>query len=814
MFILLLMLGASLFSVPVFAWYGPPYDGAVGTEDGHFEMFGPRVDSLLIKMYPSAETEWEALKAGEIDITDFTLTKTYYDELISGAYPDIAVADGGGELNMWVLDINNNDTLDYWWGTGDEPNPFGDETLIRLPAEHPYLPEADVTRGSQARLALAHLLDREAIINTAGVMCNPMHTHIPESPVFRIGGWINDAAQKYPFNPQLASTILTMAGFADTDSDGWFNDPRTGANIVLRFYTRLDAFRKTLGDWIEARLEGNPGGSVPNLRDYGPGIMVERYERFFIEQPPLTFFNLYTGSWSLSREPTHFYYLYNSKFYWPDPSTAPNYFNVHDREIDRLSELIVFAPDVPTAKQAVLDIQTRMNEPDAVFNIPVANAIERKAFKKTYETTGAYWRGLINSAGHGINTGAAPEVDSFLNAHPEGMETGGTIKYGWMYNTMPTSLNPFQYAWFWDAEALFRIYQTLLATNPYDPVGGGPGVTPPGDLPWMAWSWEIGTWIDGEGNIKDKYTFYLRNDVYFHDGTKMTAEDVWYTIKLGFYQAEDHPEYGWTALPPTFWSNIMDIDITKPDEEVMPDGPLGYTIVLYYKVKDIWSFWRAGTGIPIVPKEKWWDKFYPNPTGSDGFAPDPQLIGTGPFKIFPGKVDGSDPDHYTPGSHIKLDKNPTFFRSYQPPAPPKAMFTATPETAKVGEPVKFDASSSLPGWNGTHEMPITEYRWDFGDGNKTTTSTPIVYHSFQDSGIYNVTLTVYAPGATPETNSTTHKISIYRISIPVGGYSFPIEVHTAEKPLTLYVALVAILTVVSTVIIRKMSGETKPKRKA
>jgi PKD repeat protein len=140
------------------------------------------------------------------------------------------------------------------------------------------------------------------------------------------------------------------------------------------------------------------------------------------------------------------------------------------------------------------------------------------------------------------------------------------------------------------------------------------------------------------------------------------------------------------------------------------------------------------------------------------------------------------------------------------PRCPKAEFTVTPETAKVGEVVKFDGSNSQSGWNGTHNMPITEYRWDFGDGNRTTTSTPIVYHRFSSSGIYYVTLTVYAPGATPETDSTTHKVTV--ITIPVGGYSIPIQVHTKAEPVLPYIALMAILTAILT----KLRPKTKRKR--
>ena len=138
-----------------------------------------------------------------------------------------------------------------------------------------------------------------------------------------------------------------------------------------------------------------------------------------------------------------------------------------------------------------------------------------------------------------------------------------------------------------------------------------------------------------------------------------------------------------------------------------------------------------------------------------------------------------------------------------PPHGPTAEFTATPETAKIGESVKFDASSSQSGWNGTHERPVIEYRWDFGDGNEKTTFIPTIDHSFTGSGNYYITLTVYASGATPETGTATHKVTV--ISAPVGGYSIPLNRHTTAKPLMSYFLVVAILaSIFITVRRRKM----------
>jgi len=150
-----------------------------------------------------------------------------------------------------------------------------------------------------------------------------------------------------------------------------------------------------------------------------------------------------------------------------------------------------------------------------------------------------------------------------------------------------------------------------------------------------------------------------------------------------------------------------------------------------------------------------------------------------------------------------------------PPYGPTAKLTVSPETVVVDKSVRLDASASQPGYNGTHTMPISEYRWDFGDGNKTTTITPIVYHSFHNPGMYYVTLTVYAPGASPETDSTSGRVLV--ISIPVGGYSvsigvFVVDRRSSQNPLMSYLAVTALLALGFTVIKRKAVRKKYPHR--
>ena len=139
------------------------------------------------------------------------------------------------------------------------------------------------------------------------------------------------------------------------------------------------------------------------------------------------------------------------------------------------------------------------------------------------------------------------------------------------------------------------------------------------------------------------------------------------------------------------------------------------------------------------------------------------------------------------------------------PHSPKAEFTVFPETANIGELVKFDATTSQQGWNGTNQMPITKYSWDFGDGNKTDTTTPTIYHAFSSSGIYYPTLTVYASGGTPETDSITHRVVV--MSVPVGGYSISLTQRNTSMASSVYLALLIMLSAVFTTVRRKTRRE-------
>ncbi|MEM2971066.1 MAG: PKD domain-containing protein [Candidatus Bathyarchaeia archaeon] len=81
---------------------------------------------------------------------------------------------------------------------------------------------------------------------------------------------------------------------------------------------------------------------------------------------------------------------------------------------------------------------------------------------------------------------------------------------------------------------------------------------------------------------------------------------------------------------------------------------------------------------------------------------------------------------------------------------PTASFTFSPQEPLVDETVVFDASASTPD-GGT----IISYTWDFGDGNVTTVSEPVITHAYAYYGTYTVTLNVTDSEGKWDTDSQT-----------------------------------------------------------
>jgi parallel beta-helix repeat protein len=123
---------------------------------------------------------------------------------------------------------------------------------------------------------------------------------------------------------------------------------------------------------------------------------------------------------------------------------------------------------------------------------------------------------------------------------------------------------------------------------------------------------------------------------------------------------------------------------------------------------------------------------YQNETGSDG-------IGDTPYTYWPDRYPLINPI----GS----------------PQPPIAIFTYTPEHPLKDKTVMFNATAS-----DDRDGFITSYKWDFGDGNITTTTDPIITHIYTATGTYQVNLTITDNDGL--SHSTTKPITAIEDSTP------------------------------------------------
>nr|QNO54849.1 hypothetical protein PAHOCELH_00010 [Methanosarcinales archaeon ANME-1 ERB7] len=100
--------------------------------------------------------------------------------------------------------------------------------------------------------------------------------------------------------------------------------------------------------------------------------------------------------------------------------------------------------------------------------------------------------------------------------------------------------------------------------------------------------------------------------------------------------------------------------------------------------------------------------------------------------------------------------------------PPIAYFTYTPVNPVVNEAIKFNASNSAD-----QDGTIVKYEWNFGDENITSTTEPIITHSYALARNYIVNLTV-----TDDRNSESYT----SITIPVRlNLSYPINMYAVEE---------------------------------
>ncbi|AEV83413.1 peptide ABC transporter [Actinoplanes sp. SE50] len=185
--------------------------------------------------------------------------------------------------------------------------------------------------------------------------------------------------------------------------------------------------------------------------------------------------------------------------------------------------------------------------------------------------------------------------------------SGGALT--WAVETEPITFNPHQYA---QAKARLLVWNSFEALLTHDDKGGY--------LPWLATGYEVSP--DGR-----TYTFKLRTDASFSDGTKFDAA----AVKANIDQ----------LLTPGYAPGVAAVQLRNLDKVEVKDPA---TVVFQLKRPDvlILDFVSSPQGAQISPQSL--------KAAKNLKAGGPELAGTGPFVL----------DRYTPGQEVHFTKNPNY----------------------------------------------------------------------------------------------------------------------------------------------------------
>ena len=558
---------------PAFAWF---YPGPTPTDDRMHNQYGPMTPNILITPFGTQEAEYLAYKACDIDFMDWALLASQVDELNTldpnmETYARAFFVDRG--MREFDLNLKRFPTDDIWF-----------------------------------RKALAHMFDKDDFIATqlAGLAIKM------DSPLAWSAGWYNPyCTDLYPYSLQTAVDILKGHGYADWDNDTIVEYSPDGGTTVeeftIIFYARQDdPDRSAMGQILANAMEVDIGtmdwSPYPNATidvDLRIAPKTECFQKVMIEFD----YHIYTGGWGFGRDPDLLYFLYHSDYAQAFPYT-PNYPGYQSPAFDAECDAMLTAPDIPTAKTAVFNMQQILM--DDVGVIPVF----------TYASYGGYktgWQKVVNAEGTGPWSWF-----TFLNTYKEGDDT---IDWGFMNDV--EELNPIHSEWVWDWNILGLIYDALINVDPYDMSR---------DKPWLAESWTLGNWTYN-GETCTYIEFKLREDVYWHDippkpdrttpGGKPLLPDGAFDVPVtaadvvaSIYIVRDIADA---------WNNALVSDVVYA-EEVDP-----YTVRVYYGLyMPLWAMHWVG-GLPIVPKHVWEPVFLEGTTREFDPVAQECLAGCGPW---------------------------------------------------------------------------------------------------------------------------------------------------------------------------------------
>ncbi len=602
-----------------------------------YEPVGAWIDGIIVPQFLVNPTnEWNALKAGDIDLYDWPLRPAQ------------------------IADFNSNICVPNPTGVTIAPCTTAGQAPIQtqiqlLPVNDFGKFEIDLQNAAfptnilSFRQAVAYATDKESfitsVLNGLGApnyspigcpaLCGPgadgkFNSPLPNPDDLWVDPKLNEigltctsfAGNPLPYgcgNPNrfaIANSLLDAAGFSIgvngfrvdnaagcasrliPSATGLITVSNCGKELQPFFWVRHDdPNREQLGFQIQTALQTqlkidmDLGGFAKYTGDVQNFFDVNRRVLFTPVFGEFNF-NLYTGGWFLGRDPTYVDDLYDSKFI---RSFLTNYPNYADPIFDNFARGLRAATSIPGAISLAYAAEGEFNATLPIVDVWTSTAPHAvRIVHKDGDAllNGLKWEGFQNQLGVGPDNGF-----SWGNMHLVGAPLHNSahpvfLKWGWKTDLLDRP-NPIDSSFVWDFFALGLTHDSLNALATDDALFTG-------DLPWMASLPVIrvvnpgGAFPNGSICTPDApaaqcsvLSYQLRTDITFAaslDGKipalPVTPDDIRFTILMGRDST--------TSFLTPGYIHVSDVVVT---------GPLSFDV--YEKNAAIWDRHDIGGTTPV-----------------------------------------------------------------------------------------------------------------------------------------------------------------------------------------------------------------------
>lgn len=607
-------------------------DGSMADPD----TWGPRLDTLWGRYIESPSAQQPALEAGEVDVWPDIRDPVRLRQLEDRGFTVISTPEA---FLYYHIDCNLRDQI----GNGSHTpcsggtwsklwrGPEGDNASDRASTYYEYYGSpmmGYVPLDDKAfRQALALCIPKDEIVAVVygGISAAPIDSLVPEAQ----RAWYKSPTPSWDYNPGdpveseagdgSACGLLKLAGYvweptapnpaakhSVTDPDGnWLDfhlhvavdDPETVWDDTERMPMNFIEFGGVTQS-ISPDSWGRDDLSARDMRAIGLPIQHNEIDYSYLTDTMMDYYeyDMYALGWSIGRFPDHLYSFFHS-----ENNLCPEGYNipgVNNATLDQYCYIIEHSTDVEEVKQAVWDASDLLSE--LCVSIPTVTRPLFLAARHTGDVSNPDDTvcGIVNVPGFGADTD-----NTYTHLFWENTPIGGS-----MNNIVPTKATNYHPAFASTTDewlVMQEVVEGLIAIDPYTHT----------DIPWLATKWTVEDWYPGGGIHGMNITFWLRDDVYYHDGAEFNASVCEFSLEwlqemqIGRAQA--------------MWQNLAGIEVHNAT-----------CFSAYQNVTSLWLFYDVAGWASYFPPhiyEGTTIHFRPEATVNPRNPQLKALVGTGPF---------------------------------------------------------------------------------------------------------------------------------------------------------------------------------------